>query len=175
METECAGRPSTGIRKFKMERNMFVDGLISDEALEHIGMPRRSGRYPWGSGENPYHHGQSSPGGRRKARSENSKAKSDRRDAMQNRRTISDQELSKRIARLEQEKRLKELTTDDLYPGKREVDDAMKQIGKKALVVGGTAAAMLAVNAVVHKTLNRPVSVDQQVKLWDELIRPRKK
>lgn len=26
-------------------------------ALEHYGMPRRSGRYPWGSGENPYQHG----------------------------------------------------------------------------------------------------------------------
>ena len=25
--------------------------------LAHIGMPRRSGRYPWGSGEDPYQHG----------------------------------------------------------------------------------------------------------------------
>lgn len=25
-----------------------------EEFLEHYGMPRRSGRYPWGSGENPY-------------------------------------------------------------------------------------------------------------------------
>ena len=24
--------------------------------LMHYGMPRRSGRYPWGSGENPYQH-----------------------------------------------------------------------------------------------------------------------
>lgn len=31
---------------------------ISDEpkALTHYGMPRRSGRYPWGSGDNPYQH-----------------------------------------------------------------------------------------------------------------------
>ena len=29
---------------------------ISDE-LMHYGMPRRSGRYPWGSGEDPYQHG----------------------------------------------------------------------------------------------------------------------
>ena len=27
-----------------------------DEIIEHYGMPRRSGRYPWGSGENPYQH-----------------------------------------------------------------------------------------------------------------------
>lgn len=33
-------------------------GSVSDdEYLEHYGMPRRSGRYPWGSGDNPYQHG----------------------------------------------------------------------------------------------------------------------
>jgi len=26
------------------------------DILMHYGMPRRSGRYPWGSGENPYQH-----------------------------------------------------------------------------------------------------------------------
>ena len=29
-----------------------------DDILMHYGMPRRSGRYPWGSGDNPYQHGQ---------------------------------------------------------------------------------------------------------------------
>lgn len=29
---------------------------IADDVLMHYGMPRRSGRYPWGSGENPYQH-----------------------------------------------------------------------------------------------------------------------
>ena len=29
--------------------------------LYHYGMPRRSGRYKWGSGENPYHHGTAVP------------------------------------------------------------------------------------------------------------------
>ncbi len=28
-----------------------------EDALMHYGMPRRSGRYPWGSGENGYQHG----------------------------------------------------------------------------------------------------------------------
>lgn len=32
--------------------------LEGDETLIHYGMPRRSGRYPWGSGEDPYQHGQ---------------------------------------------------------------------------------------------------------------------
>ena len=29
---------------------------IAEEILMHHGMPRRSGRYPWGSGDNPYQH-----------------------------------------------------------------------------------------------------------------------
>ncbi len=29
---------------------------IAEEILMHYGMPRRSGRYPWGSGQNPYQH-----------------------------------------------------------------------------------------------------------------------
>lgn len=40
--------------------------LISNDGLEHIGMPKRSGRYPWGSGEDPYHHGADAPGGKKK-------------------------------------------------------------------------------------------------------------
>ena len=30
---------------------------VEEEYLEHYGMPRRSGRYPYGSGENPFQHG----------------------------------------------------------------------------------------------------------------------
>ena len=32
--------------------------LTDEEFLQHYGMPRRSGRYPWGSGEDPYQHGE---------------------------------------------------------------------------------------------------------------------
>jgi transposase len=31
-----------------------VDDLLDEDELEHYGTPRHSGRYPWGSGENPY-------------------------------------------------------------------------------------------------------------------------
>ena len=31
-------------------------GSLADEILMHYGMPRRSGRYPWGSGDDPYQH-----------------------------------------------------------------------------------------------------------------------
>lgn len=46
----------------------FINTSIPEEVLEHYGVPKKSGRYPWGSGENPYHHGASSPFGRLKKR-----------------------------------------------------------------------------------------------------------
>lgn len=36
---------------------IYMDDDESGLFLYHYGMPRRSGRYPWGSGENPYQHG----------------------------------------------------------------------------------------------------------------------
>ena len=38
--------------------NPILEELFPDDGNElfHYGMPRRSGRYPWGSGENPYQH-----------------------------------------------------------------------------------------------------------------------
>ena len=33
--------------------------IKEEDYIEHYGMPRRSGRYPWGSGENPYQRNQS--------------------------------------------------------------------------------------------------------------------
>ena len=29
---------------------------IAEDILKHYGMPRRSGRFPWGSGKNPFQH-----------------------------------------------------------------------------------------------------------------------
>lgn len=39
------------------EEIMSYYGISDSEGLEHYGMPKRSGRYPWGSGEDPYQHG----------------------------------------------------------------------------------------------------------------------
>ena len=36
---------------------MITINPTSDDILMHYGIPRRSGRYPWGSGDDPYPHG----------------------------------------------------------------------------------------------------------------------
>lgn len=39
------------------EMQGILNGTLAPDELMHYGMPRRSGRYPWGSGEDPYQHG----------------------------------------------------------------------------------------------------------------------
>ena len=38
------------------EIRSYIGARDESESLAHYGMPRRSGRYPWGSGEDPYQH-----------------------------------------------------------------------------------------------------------------------
>ena len=38
------------------EMQAILSGELSEDELMHYGMPRRSGRYPWGSGKEPYQH-----------------------------------------------------------------------------------------------------------------------
>ena len=40
----------------EIESYFGCSSMTDQEYLEHYGMPRRSGRYPWGSGEEPYQH-----------------------------------------------------------------------------------------------------------------------
>lgn len=36
--------------------DLDVDDILQEASLSHYGTPRHSGRYPWGSGDNPYQH-----------------------------------------------------------------------------------------------------------------------
>ena len=40
----------------EIESYIGIGSMTDEEYLEHYGMPRRSGRYPWGSGDDPYQH-----------------------------------------------------------------------------------------------------------------------
>lgn len=41
---------------YKPNPPLISIAMTDEEYLEHYGMPRRSGRYPWGSGDDPYQH-----------------------------------------------------------------------------------------------------------------------
>lgn len=71
-------------------------------------------------------------------RSENKNIKKDRKEAMKNRRSLSDQDIKKRIDRIKLEREFKSLTQDDIAPGRKKVNEILINAGTKAL---GTVAA----------------------------------
>lgn len=242
-----------------MSEIMFIDGLISEEDLAHYGTPRHSGRYPWGSGKNPYHHGGASPSGRRtdgskmqlsdkqkkalkvgaiaagsaiaiagaiymarsgkldalasmgksvadkalekvrgseltvakretkrvmnearkeaekEIRNEFAKIKVDRQMAAKARRILSDDEISKRITRLEQEKKLKELIRDDLYPGKKAAGDVLSTAGKRVLTTASAGTGLVATEYLLRKYFKDEMEPKELAKAVKEQIRPKKK
>lgn len=73
-------------------------------------------------------------------KSENKLIKQERLKDSRNRRKLSEVDLKKKIERLKLEKEFKNLTKEEITPGKKFVSDVMSSSGKKALatIVGGT-------------------------------------
>jgi hypothetical protein len=75
-------------------------------------------------------------------REANRAVKKERKSAVKNRYTMSDKEIQDRINRMNLEKRMKDLTDDDLTPGKTAVKNAFSKAGKvvmTAAIVGALA------------------------------------
>ena len=76
-----------------------------------------------------------------------------RKVAVKNRRTMSDSDLKKRIERLKLEREFKNLTEDDIAPGKY-VSEILSASGKKALTMAAAGAMTYAVKTAMTKEFN---------------------
>ena len=92
---------------------------MNDNYLEHYGIPRRSGRYPWGSGSRPFQ-GDSSANksvGKTKTSGKTGKTglfkkgKTKTESSEEDLSEISSEELQKKISRIQLEKQYRDLTT----------------------------------------------------------------
>ena len=92
---------------------------MNDNYLEHIGMPRRSGRYPWGSGKRPF---QGDSAAAKSSGSTKSSGKSGKtgffkkgtpktKSSEEDLSEISSEELQKRIDRIRLENQYRDLTS----------------------------------------------------------------
>lgn len=82
------------------------------------------------------------------------KEKEKRKTAVKNRRTLSDADLKKRIERLKMEKEFKNLTEDDISPGKKFVSNVMSSAGTKVLTIAAAGAMSYGVKAAMTKEFN---------------------
>lgn len=77
------------------------------------------------------------------------KKKASMRKDVKNRRTLSDAELKKKIERIKSEKQLKDLTNEEIAPGKKFVSDVLSSSGKKVATALVTGAALYGVKAAM--------------------------
>ena len=77
-----------------------------------------------------------------------------RKAAVKNRRTMSDADLKKKIERLKLEREFKNLTEDDIAPGRKYVSEILSASGKKALTVAAAGAMTYAVKTAMTKEFN---------------------
>lgn len=86
--------------------------------------------------------------------SADAKEKESRKTDVKNRRTLSDTELQKKVERLKLEKQFKDLTNEDISPGKKLASDILKAAGTKVLSAAVAGATAYAVKAAMTKEFN---------------------
>lgn len=97
--------------------------------------------------------------------------KKERKKALKNVRTLSDDDIQKRINRLQMEKKMKDLTNDDIAPGRTAFKEALNKAGKVV-----TVAAMAGGLAYAGKTIIRsgaPVTVARAIVRTTKNILPK--
>ena len=80
--------------------------------------------------------------------------KSEMKAASKNRRLLSTQEIRDRIERIRLERQLKDMTDEELTPGRKFVKDVLSSSGKKVATTVVTGATLYAVKAAITKQLN---------------------
>ena len=91
---------------------------------------------------------------RDKSKSPNKTVKDKRKSDLKKRRTMSDADLKKKIDRLKLEKQFKDLTIEDVSPGKKAVKDIVSSVGTKVLVSAAVGAAVYAGKSYMTKNFD---------------------
>lgn len=93
-------------------------------------------------------------GKKRLSKDKDKAEKKERKVALKNRRSLSDVDLKKKIERLKMEKEFKNLTEEDISPGRKYVGEIMSSAGKKALTVVAAGTIAYGVKVAMTKEFN---------------------
>lgn len=138
---------------------------MKNNELKHYGTPRHSGRYPWGSGDNPYHHKGKLLGRLNKNKDSNKKDTNSNNSSLNKKNTdiksLSDEELRNKINRLDLENRYNNLmktfySPEKVHVGKKFVTNVLKRSGQNIAEQTATYILGTAVNKMIGKEIVNP-------------------
>lgn len=154
---------------------MTTDGITqATEILEHIGVKRRSGRFPFGSGDRPYQG--VSKGMARKLKKQAKRGKLEYSDKPKTKSIseMTDDEIKAKIERLRLEQTLSQLMPKDPPPKESEMKKLAKRVGmgvlEKSLDNIGTQGMTYFLGTALNKAINKR---DEKGNLV-EVVNPRK-
>ena len=104
-------------------------------------MPRRSGRYKWGSGKDPYHHGDD--GGKMKHQPTKEQLdgvikRGNSNEIRKNFEYLSDKDLARAVVRANYKKQLNSIDAKSVKTGREKFNEIMETSGKTMKVVNDT-------------------------------------
>ena len=91
---------------------------------------------------------------RGKKNGEDDAKKQDMKTASKNRRLLTESDLKKRIERIKLEKQLKDLTDEELSPGRKAVNDILVSSGKSVATKVVAGAALYGIKVAMTKKFN---------------------
>lgn len=154
---------------------MTADGITqATEILEHIGVKRRSGRFPFGSGDRPYQG--VSKGLARKLKKQAKRGKLDEpgKPKPKSISEMTDDEIKAKIERLRLEQTLSQLMPKEPPPKESEMKKLAKKVGmgvlEKSLDNVGTQGLTYFLGTALNKAVNQR---DEKGNLV-EIVNPRK-
>ena len=138
---------------------------MNDNYLEHYGIPRRSGRYPWGSGSRPFQgdsaaaksSGKSKSSGESRKTGLFKKGKTKTESSEEDLSEISSEELQKKISRIQLENQYRELIAKPKTVSKgRQIlydilESSTKKVGNQLVTYAMGSVVNAAFDAVISK------------------------
>lgn len=82
------------------------------------------------------------------------KRKSEMKKDVKNRRTLSDEDLRKKIERIKMEKQLKDLTAEEISPGRNFVTGVLYSSGRRVATTFATGAALYGTKSILTKSFD---------------------
>ena len=154
---------------------MTTDGMTqTTEILEHIGVKRRSGRYPFGSGDRPYQGVSKGLARKLKKQAKRGKLEDPNKPKSKSISEMTDDEIKAKIERLKLEQALSQLMPPDPPPKEHKIRDLAKKVGMDVLEKSfdniGTQSLTYFLGSVINRAVNKRDKDGNLV----EVVNPRK-
>ena len=138
---------------------MTTDGITqATEILEHIGVKRRSGRYPIGSGDRPYQGVSKGLARKLKKKATQGKLEDPNKQKPKSISEMTDDEIRAKIERLRLEQTLSQLMPKDPPPKGSEIKKLAKKVGLSILEKSVDAVGTQGLTRILANSVNKAVN-----------------